>query len=130
MFIAQNTGVTTINVTSGGSNVILSNNLTFNTTGTTLTALPGTGNYNNTNPSFVTITPANNFTYSIANDYHTSNATLLGTDGTPIGIFGLSFPFNKRGYSFSMPYIESMTISNPTIPVNGTLQINVTAKSN
>ncbi|POY39737.1 hypothetical protein C3L50_07865 [Flavobacterium alvei] len=111
MFIAQNATVTAIDVTSGGSNVLLSNSLSFNTTGTTLTDLSGTGNYNNTNPSFVlapTLT-----SYSVTNDYHSSNATLLGTDGTTIGIYGLNFPFSKRGYSFSMPYIESMTILNP-----------------
>lgn len=130
IFIAQNAAVTSVNVAANGSNVILSNNLSFNTAGTALTALPGTGNYNNTNPSFVSITPSTNYNYSIANNYQISNAALVGTDGTPIGIFGLNFPFNSRGYSFSMPYIESMTILNPTIPVNGTLQIDVTAKSN
>lgn len=130
IFIAQNAAVTTVNVTASGSEVIFSNNLTFNSTGTTLLALPGTGNYNNTNPSFTTITPANSFSFSIANNYQTTNAVLVGTDGTPIGIFGMNFPFNKRGYPFSMPYIESMSISNPTIPVNGTLQVNVIGKSN
>ena len=130
IFIAQNAAVTSVNVAASGSNVILSNNLSFNTAGTALTALPGTGNYNNTNPSFVSITPSTNYNYSIANNYQISNAALVGTDGTTIGIFGLNFPFNSRGYSFSMPYIESMTILNPTISVNGTLQIDVTAKSN
>lgn len=130
IFIAQNAAVASVNVAASGSNVILSNNLSFNTAGTTLSALPGTGNYNNTNPSFVSITPSTNFNYSIANNYQISNTALVGTDGTPIGIFGLNFPFNNRGYSFSMPYIESMTILNPTIAINGTLQIDVTAKSN
>lgn len=130
IFIAQNASVTAINVTAGASNVIMSNNLTFNTAGTTLAALPGTGNYNNTNPSFTTITPATNFNYSISNNYQLTNATLVGTDNTPIGIFGMNFPFNRRGYSLSMPYIEAFTISNPTIPVNGTLQVNVIGKSN
>ena len=70
------------------------------------------------------------FDYSVANDYHLTNATLLGTDGTEIGIFGLGFPFNKRGYSFLMPYIEKMEILNTAIPVNGTLKVDITAKSN
>ncbi|MCU0383234.1 MAG: hypothetical protein MUF68_04135, partial [Cyclobacteriaceae bacterium] len=78
IFIAQNASVTAINVTASGSNVILSNNLTFNTAGTTLAALPGTGNYDNTNPSFTTITPATNFNYSISNNYQLTNATLVG----------------------------------------------------
>ncbi|HQE34155.1 MAG TPA: hypothetical protein PLQ70_05755, partial [Flavobacterium alvei] len=128
LFLAQNATYTALNISGSASNVVFSNNLTYNTSGTTLATLPGTGNYNNTNPSFVlapTLT-----SYSVTNDYHSSNATLLGTDGTTIGIYGLNFPFNKRGYSFSMPYIESMTILNPTIPANGTLQINLTAKSN
>ncbi len=128
LFLAQNATYTALNISGSASNVVFSNNLTYNTSGTTLATLPGTGNYNNTNPSFVlapTLT-----SYSVTNDYHSSNATLLGTDGTTIGIYGLNFPFSKRGYSFSMPYIESMTILNPTIPANGTLQINLTAKSN
>jgi len=126
IFISQNAATTGINV----SNTILSNNLTFNAAGTTMAVLAGTGNFNNVNPSFVTITPANNFVFSLANNYNISNTTLIGVDGTPIGVFGFNFPFNNRGYSFSMPYIETMNILNQTIPLNGTLQVNVTAKSN
>jgi hypothetical protein len=126
IFLSQNAATTGIGV----SNAILSNNLSFNAAGTTMAALPGTGNFNNVNPSFTTITPANNFTFSVANNYLVSNAALLGVDGTRIGVFGLNFPFNKRGYPFSMPYVESMNILNQTIPLNGTLQVNVTAKSN
>ncbi|MEC5165895.1 hypothetical protein RCH18_001628 [Flavobacterium sp. PL11] len=126
IFISQNAATTGIGI----SNAILSNNLSFNAAGTTMAALLGTGNFNNVNPSFTTITPANNFTFSLANNYNVSNASLVGVDGTPIGIFGFNFPFNKRGYPFSMPYIESMNILNQTIPLNGTLQVDVTAKSN
>lgn len=126
IFISQNAATTEINVSSA----VLSNNLTFNAAGTTMALLSGTGNYNNVNPSFVTITPANNFAFSIANNYTITNTTLVGVDGTPIGILGLNFPFNKRGYPFAMPYIESMNILNQTIPLNGTLQVDVTAKSN
>lgn len=104
--------------------------LTYNYgTGGSVVALEGSNNYNNTNPSFATApSPLNGF--SVADDYHVTNSTLVGTDGTQIGIFGQNFPFNKFGYSFQMPYVEQLEILNTSVPASGTLQVNVTAKSN
>lgn len=127
IFLAK--GSNTVNFAMNSSNVVFRNNITYNYSGASFATLSGTGNFNNTNPSFATI-PNPIGDYSVANDYHLTNTTLLGTDGTEIGIFGLGFPFNKRGYSFLMPYIEKMEILNTAIPVNGTLKVDITAKSN
>lgn len=112
------------------SNVTFLNNLTFNYAGTTLATLVGTTNFNNANPAFLSV-PTLLSTYSVNDDYHLPNNTsFLGTDGNQIGIYGLNFPFNKRGYSFSMPYVEHLQIMNPSVNNSGTLQVQVKAKSN
>lgn len=112
------------------SNVTFLNNLTFNYAGTTLATLVGSTNFNNANPAFLSV-PTLLSTYSVNDDYHLPNNTsFLGTDGNQIGIYGLNFPFNKRGYSFNMPYVEHLQIMNPSVESSGTLQVQIRAKSN
>lgn len=112
------------------SNVTFLNNLTFNYAGTSLATLVGSTNFNNANPAFISV-PTLLSTYSVNDDYHLPNNTsFLGTDGNQIGIYGLNFPFNKRGYSFNMPYVEHLQIMNPSVVSSGTLQVQIRAKSN
>lgn len=129
IYLVSTTSEHTIPITFS-STTSHTNCLTYNYgIGGSVTALAGTNNYNNTNPSFADA-PSPLTAFSISDDYHVTNTTLLGTDGTQVGIFGQNFPFNKFGYSFQMPYIESMQILNTTIPATGILNVNVTAKSN
>ncbi|GEM_PF-2583135 len=129
IYLANTTSAYTIALYNSPT-VTFSNCLTYNYgTGGSVNPLGGTNNYNNTNPSFATA-PTPLTAFSVADDYHVTNTTLVGTDGTQIGIFGQNFPFNKFGYSFQMPYIESMQILNTTIPATGILNMNVKAKSN
>jgi hypothetical protein len=121
------------------SNFLASNNNTFNTTyGTIL----------NQNPSFVKYTINDPlYSYSISYppggpfvDFHLNNDSPgknYGTDGTDIGIYGGTTPFvegatlDSRYRYFPMPAMPQMldlTITNPSIPGNSTLNVNFNAE--
>ncbi len=62
-----------------------------------------------------------------------------GTDGTDLGIYGGSYPFPRggadgSGYDTSpmppIPQVTELNIQNATVPVNGTLNVNVKATVN
>ncbi|MFZ4679581.1 MAG: hypothetical protein ACOYLP_05385 [Flavobacterium sp.] len=124
------------------SNFLANPNLnnTFNTT---------FGNIFNQNPSFVKydIISDNIYSYSISSpssgpfvDFHLNNDSPgknYGTDGTDIGIYGGTTPFvegattDSRFRYFPMPAMPQMldlTITNPSIPANSTLNVNFSAE--
>lgn len=114
-------------------------NNTFNTT---------YGNIINQNPSFVKYTISDNiYSYSMSSppsgpfvDFHLNNDSPgknYGTDGTDIGIYGGTTPFvegattDSRFRYFPMPAMPQMldlTITNPSIPANSTLNVNFSAE--
>lgn len=116
-----------------------SDNNTFNTT---------YGNIINQNPSFVKYTISDPiYSYSMSNppsgpfvDFHLNNDSPgknYGTDGTDIGIYGGTTPFvegattDSRFRYFPMPAMPQMldlTITNPSIPANSTLNVNFSAE--
>jgi hypothetical protein len=108
-----------------------SNSFNFSTTNTL------SGNIENQDPKFVDLSGSTvNFSYS--NDYHlqsTSPARNAGTDGTDLGVYGGTYPFPSGGdipYQTSampnIPQIMNIQISNPVIPIDSVLHINVKAR--
>jgi hypothetical protein len=110
----------------------------------------GTGNIINSDPKFVNpILPNTLHSYSYSfpatgpyANFHlqaTSPGLNNGTDGTDIGIYGGPHPWvdgtttDSRYRYFTMPsqvpHMISMDVLNPTIPVNGTLNIQFSAKT-
>lgn len=106
------------------------------------------GNIINQNPNFVHYAPneyIGGYTTSYPGagpfiDYHLNNDSPgknYGTDGTDIGIYGGTTPFVEGATSDSryryfpmpaMPQMLDLTITNPSIPANGTLNVNFTAE--
>ncbi len=113
---------------SGGTPTLFNNCMTYSYNGITLGDLNGTGNFNNTNPQFVSI-PGTDPSYSVDNDYNIG-ATALGTDGNDIGLFNGFYDFDMRGYPTLLPYLEEMTISNNMVSAGANLQVNLKANAN
>lgn len=87
----------------------------------------GSGNYLDNlalESIFVNYSPSNTF---YQNDFHVVNPAYLGNDGTPVGIYGGTFPWKEGSLPFT-PHIRSKTIGGSTNP-DGTLNINITVKA-
>jgi hypothetical protein len=100
----------------------------------------GAGNQAGVDPLFQNVTNSDSyvttFNYRLAAGSPGKNA---GTDGTDLGIYGGSYPFPSGGAVGSgfdtsamppIPQVTEMNILNSTVPVNGTLNVNVKAKVN
>ncbi|WP_194976511.1 hypothetical protein [Aquiflexum lacus] len=106
----------------------IANSIFNNAPNIDFSANSGSGNFLETDPQFV------NFTFS--SDLYRMDLSLqpgsvginAGTDGTDIGLFG------GKGFLVSglpgIPSVESLVILNPTVPQNGTLNIQVEGKAN
>lgn len=131
------TATTVAYVSTSVSNCTFSNNIYYNTTNANPLSIgvngnSGTGNIN-ANPVFVnldltstSVTRADNFNLQTG-----SPGINAGTDGKNIGPEGGSLPM-QYPYSGapSIPQIQSMIISNPVVPPNGTLNVNFKASAN
>ncbi|WP_034057175.1 hypothetical protein [Lacinutrix jangbogonensis] len=113
---------------TGSSPVIFNNCLSYSYQGTTLGLLNGTGNFDNTNPQFVSI-PGTNPSINVDNDYNIGSGS-LGTDGNEVGLFSGSYDFDNRGYPTILPYLEEMTISNNMVQAGTHLNVNLKANAN
>ena len=85
----------------------------------------GTGNLNNTDPSFVNV-PFNT-NYSTTHDYHLqSGSPAIGTglNGSDIGPHGSGTNFSESGEVLIAPIVRSLSTS---VGAGGTLNINVNA---
>lgn len=114
--------------------------LSYGTTGTIISGTnSGGNNINNTDPLFSNF--SSTYIHQIfdkLDDYRLqtgSPAIGAASDGTDIGIYGGSYPFPVGGEGeFLMaappqiPQIYEMNIQNATVPVNGTLSVQVKAK--
>ncbi|WP_242087360.1 hypothetical protein [Aestuariivivens sediminis] len=127
MFVFTDPDITGVTNT-GTTPVTYTNCLTWKLGGADLAALSGTGNLDNTDPSFNSI-PTNLYDF-YNNDYSLqggSAAIGAATDGGDIGIFGRGFPFDTSGRPHSMPYPTEMTILNTVVQPGQDL--NVTFKA-
>jgi len=93
----------------------------------------GVGNLNTTDPQFVSaipldVTMANARTYDW-NLLSTSLGKTYGTDGSDIGFYGGSYPMPNLTGAVNMPQIVSVDIQNSVIPLNGTLNVEIKARS-
>jgi hypothetical protein len=110
----------------------------------------GTGNLFNVDPQFTTAALCSdvyNYTYTAPTagpfaDFHllsSSPGVNYGTDGTNIGLYGGNYPwidgsttdsrFRYYPMTSQVPQMIQMNITNPTLPVNGTLNVNFNAKT-
>ena len=117
-----------------------SNNFVATFLGTGGGSNSGSGNQIGVDPLFQNVT--NNDTYVNTFDYRlkaASTAKNAGTDGTDLGIYGGSYPFPSggaigSGYDTSpmppIPQVTELNILNATVPVNGSLNVNVKATVN
>lgn len=91
--------------------------LTYSYAGTTLTALGGGVNFDNTDPVFTNV-PTSSVTDFYNNDFSlAAGSTVIGqgTDNTDLGIFGRSFSFDINGRPDLSPYPTSIFITNNVI---------------
>ncbi|MBX2956978.1 MAG: hypothetical protein KF846_12525 [Cyclobacteriaceae bacterium] len=100
----------------------------------------GAGNIIGQDPLYTTAPNLNAFSFTA--NYRLQAASLgknAGTDGTDLGIYGGSFPFPSggavgSGYDTSpmppIPQVTELNIQNATVPVNGTLNVNIKATIN
>ena len=129
------TAVAYVNASVG--NCAFSNNIYYNTTNANPLSIGVNGNSGagniNANPVFVnldltstSVTRADNFNLQTG-----SPGINAGTDGKNIGPEGGSLPM-QYPYSGapSIPQVQSMSISNPVVPPNGTLNVSFKASSN
>ena len=96
--------------------------------GTVPAANGSSGNFNNTNPNFVTYTLGS--LYSTSHDYHLqpgSPAIGTGTSGTDIGVHGGTSNFSETGEVLITPIIRLLNIINNTVQPNGTLNVQINA---
>ncbi|MBX2897453.1 MAG: hypothetical protein KF763_18570 [Cyclobacteriaceae bacterium] len=100
----------------------------------------GAGNFVGVDPLYAAVS---NFNGYVATANYRLQAGSVGknaaTDGTDIGIYGGSYPFPSggavgSGYDTSpmppIPQVTELNIQNATVPVNGTLNVNVKATVN
>lgn len=110
---------------------VVTNNATYLCAG----SLPGanntgSGNLNGVDPMFVNY-PAIPSNYSWLYDIHLQPGSSLlgaGSDGTQIGVYGGTYPFHQSGEPIGMPSMNTLTIDNVAVPLNGTLNVNFSAE--
>lgn len=90
----------------------------------------GSNNLNGVDPLFVNY-PAIPTDYSWLYDIHLQPGSSLlgaGSDGTQIGVYGGTYPFHQSGEPIGMPSMNTLTIDNVAVPLNGTLNVNFSAE--
>ncbi|HOP04765.1 MAG TPA: right-handed parallel beta-helix repeat-containing protein [Tenuifilaceae bacterium] len=127
-------------ILSGVSNATFTNNIIYGYYGISLDCGVNdcTGNIVDSDPLFVDgggIYSYFNYSY----DYHLDTGSpglSAGTDGTDIGIYGGLYPFPggelvpwQTSAMPTLPQIYKMNVLNPTLPINGTLQVKIEATS-
>ena len=124
--------------TSWGEFNTFTNNITYNcgqnSPWTINNNIDGGGNISNQNPQMVDQVAVDGGTTNPLLDFSVPSgpANNAGTDGLDLGVrYDATGALNwARSRTSLLPYIYSSVLNNPTIPAGGTLNINVTAKSN
>lgn len=94
----------------------------------------GIGNQNTVDNQFVSDITGKSISIEDARNYDwhllpTSLGYKYGTDGTDCGIYGGSYPMPNMSGVTQLPQVISMDIQNSVIPVGGTLNVELKAKS-
>ena len=94
----------------------------------------GIGNQNTVDNQFVSDITGKSISIEEARNYDwhllsTSLGYKYGTDGTDCGIYGGSYPMPNMSGVTQLPQVISMDIQNSVIPVGGTLNVELKAKS-
>jgi len=94
------------------------------------------GNIVDSDPTFVNVS---NYYFNYSYDYHLDTGSpgiAAGTDGTDIGLYGGLYPFPggenvpwQTSAMPTLPQIYKMNVLNPTLPIDGTLQVKIEATS-
>jgi len=117
---------------TGANNSTFNNNMTWVDANPTLppgTTNVGSGNFSNTNPTFVNY-PSTSQNYSTTYNFQLaagSPGKNAGTDGTDIGVYG-GIGFVASGAP-NVPYIEHFVINNSSISVGQNLNSTIEAKA-
>jgi hypothetical protein len=127
-------------ILTGVSNATFTNNIIYGYYGVSLNCGVNdcTGNIVASDPLFLDEGGMySNFNYSY--DYHLDTGSpgiAAGTDGTDIGIYGGLYPFPggenvpwQTSAMPTLPQIYKMNVLNPTLPIDGTLQVKIEATS-
>lgn len=119
-------------------NCVFNNNITYSTTQDTIPygTNTGTGNFSAQDPLFESVplpgsAVGSDFNTVASYDFHLKPASPgknAGTDGTDIGLYGGSDPFNPAGPA-PVPQIELMQIKNAVVPIGGDIEVKVIATS-
>lgn len=113
---------------TGTTNATFTNNISRIAGTLPPTANSGVNNIEATNPLLVTYTFGQ--LYSTAHDYALqagSPAIGTGLEGSDIGVHGGAIGFSETGEVRIAPVMRSVLITNPMIPSNGTLQVDIHA---
>jgi hypothetical protein len=110
---------------------VITNNATFLCAGTLPGATnSGSGNLNGVDPLFVNY-PGIPSDFSWLYDIRLQTGSSLlsaGSDGTQIGVYGGTYPFRLSGEPIGMPSMNTLSIDNVAVPLNGTLNVNFSAE--
>ncbi len=110
------------------STVVFNNNLTFSPNFNPIPALSGSNNLDETNPGFVSA-PFGTITDYYNNDYNVGGSAVnAGTDSTDLGVFGALFSFDVQGRPDDFPYMTTLDISNPSVPMGQNINVTFTAQ--
>ena len=112
-----------INFTSGCA---FNNNISYSPA-TTFSAMPGSGNLDNTDPQFTNFPVAGDY-FSYAHNFHLLAASLghnAGTDGKDIGFYGGVFPSSTSGEVLGVPVIRQMNLQNTNVIQGGNVNVKV-----
>ncbi len=108
------------------SGCAFNNNISYHPS-STVGAMPGAGNLDNTNPLFINF-PASGANFDFSHNYNlqaTSPAINAGSDGTDIGFYGGLFINTTTGETYNMPIVRQMNIMNTSVPQNGNINVKV-----
>jgi hypothetical protein len=118
---------------TGAINSVFNNNITYLCNSNTIPygTNAGSGNLINVNPLFMNY-PALGANFEWTHNYGLqagSPAIGTGSNGTNIGLTGGNAPFNNIPGNSRIPVVTGLTLPTSSVPVGGTLEINIQAIS-
>jgi hypothetical protein len=131
IFYNTNIGAASINACTFSNNLIYAVNVTIYNL--PLPGSNGAGNINQQDPLFVSSLPSSDISWPNIFDYNYrlqagSPALTASSTGGQLGIYGGPFAMNQMGILPTIPQVNEINISNPAVPQNGTLNVNVKAR--
>ncbi len=127
-------------ILSSVTNATFTKNIFYGYYGNPLDSLVNDCNGSITNSDPLFLDAENKYTYfNYSHNYHLDTGSPginAGSDGTDIGIYGGLYPFPgganvpwQTSAMPALPQIYKMNVLNPTLPINGTLQVKIEATS-